>query len=442
MSAEAGEPALRRTLGRRDIALLTVGNVIGSGIFLVPGTVVTASGMNVWMAMGIWATGAALALCGALTYARLAESRPEAGGVYIYIRDAFGRTAGFLFGWMMLFVGISGAIATLASAFARIVSRLFVLPIGPTAIGLLVVLAIALANCASVRRSGDVQNWTALFKLLPLIAIAILLLVLPLPTHAVAVVGGALQAPTGINISVALIAVLWAFEGWQYVTYNAGEVTNPGRTIRFGLVAGVVILGIAYMLITLAVSLWLPPAELASAPNVIEAALRAANLNLIANTISVIVLVAILSAAHATLLSGSRLVYAMAVDGFLPHALARLSVRTRVPLPAVLLCAIIAAILTALGSFDALLGYVVVTSWLFYGLAGLAVFRLTPAGEGQSFGIGVKIAAALFAAGALLVMVSALFTGPPSARYGLMIVAVGWIAARAWFHWRDRQQPA
>ncbi len=436
MSAQAGEPALRRTLGRRDIALLTVGNVIGSGIFLVPGTVVTASGMNVWVAIGIWAIGAALALCGALTYARLAESRPEAGGVYIYIRDAFGRTAGFLFGWMMLFVGISGAIATLASAFARIVSQLFVLPIGPTAIGLLVVLAIGLANCASVRRSGDVQNWTALFKLLPLIGIAILLLVLPLPTHAL--VDSALQAPTSVNISVGLIAVLWAFEGWQYVTYNSGEVTNPGRTIRFGLVAGVVILSVTYMLITLAVSLWLPPAELASAPNVIEAALRAADLNLIANTISVIVLVAILSAAHATLLSGSRLVYAMAVDGFLPHALAKLSVRTRVPLAAVILCAIIAAVLTALGSFDALLGYVVVTSWLFYGLAGLAVFRLAPAGEGKSFSTGVKIAAALFAAGALLVMISSLFTGPPSARYGLMIVAVGWIAARVWFHVRDR----
>lgn len=440
MTAPATEPVLRRALGRRDVAMLTVGNVIGSGIFLVPGTVVTASGMSVGLALLIWAIGAALALCGALTYARLAESRPEAGGVYIYIRDAFGRTAGFLFGWMMLFVGISGAIATLATAFARIVSRLFVLPIGPTAIGLLVVLAIGLANCASIRRSGDVQNWTALFKLLPLIAIAILLLVLPLPMHANA--GGALQAPTTVNISVALIAVLWAFEGWQYVTYNSGEVADPGRTIRFGLVAGVVVLGVTYMLVTLAVSLWLPPAELASAPNVIEAALRTADLNLIANTISVIVLVAIVSAAHATLLSGSRLVYAMAVDGFLPHALAGLSARTRVPLPAVLLCAIIAAILTALGSFDALLGYVVVTSWLFYGLAGLAVFRLAPAGGGQRFGIGVKIAATLFAAGALLVMISALFTGPPSARYGLMIVAVGWIAARAWFHWRDRQQPA
>jgi len=436
MSEVLGEAALRRTLGRRDIALLTVGNVIGSGIFLVPGTVMTASGMNVGLAIAIWATGAALALCGALTYARLAESRPEAGGVYIYIRDAFGRTAGFLFGWMMLFVGISGAIATLASAFARIISRFFILPIGPTAIGLLVVLAIALANCASVRRSGDVQNWTALFKLLPLVAIAILLLVLPLPTHPEA--ASALQVPAGINISVALIAVLWAFEGWQYVTYNSGEVADPGRTIRFGLIAGVVMLGVAYMLITLAVSLWLPPAELASAPNVVESALRAADLNLIANTVTVIVLVAILSAAHATLLSGSRLVYAMAVDGFLPGALAKLSVRTRVPLPAVLLCATVAAILTAIGSFDALLGYVVVTSWLFYGLAGLAVFRLAPAGDGHRFGIGVKAAAALFAAGALLVMISSLISGPPSARYGLMIVAVGWVAARIWFYMRDR----
>lgn len=436
MSETASEATLRRTLGRRDIAMLTVGNVIGSGIFLVPGTVVTASGMNVGLAMAIWAIGALLALCGALTYARLAESRPEAGGVYVYIRDAFGRTAGFLFGWMMLFVGISGAIATLASAFAGIVSRLFVLPVGPTAIGLLVVLAIGLANCASIRRSGDVQNWTALFKLLPLVAIAVILLVLPLPVRADA--GAALRAPVAVNISVALIAVLWAFEGWQYVTYNAGEAADPARTIRFGLIAGVTILGVTYMLVTLAVSLWLPPAELASAPNVIEAALKAADLNLIANTVSVIVLVAILSAAHATLLSGSRLVYAMAVDGLLPHALARLSARTRVPLRAVLLCAVIAAILTALGSFDALLGYVVVTSWLFYGLAGLAVFRLSPARAEHRFGPGVKIAAALFAAGALLVMVSSLFTGPPSARYGLIIVAVGWIAARGWFHWRDR----
>lgn len=422
--------SLPRVLDARDIALLTVGNVIGSGIFLVPGQVLAGSGMHTWLATLLWVAGGVLAVCGALTYARLAESRPHAGGLYLYIRDAFGRTAGFLFGWMMIFVGIAGTTAALAAACATLVAPWLPFDLPAPLLAVLIAALVGLAALFPIARASSLQNWTALAKLLPLLAIALYLLLAPLPAMETASLQPAAGTAAGsAGIAAALIAVLWAFEGWQYVTYSSGEYARPQRSIRIGMIAGVVALGITFVLVTLAVSRWLPPG---TSGNVVSQALIVAGQPLAARLVDAVIVIAILSAAHATVLTGSRLVYAVAADGLLPRRLAQLTRRHRVPLAAVLLCTVVSAVLAAVGSFDALLGYIIVTAWLFYALAALAVFRLLP-----DAGIGIRVVAVVFAGGALAMVVASLLTGPPSARYGLVVVAVGWIAGHVWLGRRD-----
>ncbi|MHC9086293.1 APC family permease [Luteimonas sp. RIT-PG2_3] len=429
MPPAGDEGGLRRVLGPVDIALLTVGSVIGSGIFLVPGQVLAGAGGHAGWATVLWLAGGVLALCGALSYASLAESRPQAGGLYLFIRDGFGRTAGFLFGWMMVFVGVAGTTAALAAAFASLVSPWLPGVPQPLLAGLAAA-AIGAGALLPSRGARDLQNGTALLKLLPLLAIAIWLLVTA-PEAGVASSAHATPQSAGPGIAVALISVLWAFEGWQYVTYACGEFSNPRRSIRIGLIGGVAILGVTFVLVTLAVGRWLPEA---TSGNVVAQALVAAGHMGTARFVDVVVVIAVLSAAHATLLTGSRLVYAIAGDGLLPAPLARLTSRHRVPAAAVLLCAAVSIVLAMVGSFDALLGYIVVTSWLFYALAALAVFRLLP-----SAGIGTRLAAIVFATGALAMVAVSLLTGPPSARYGLVVLAVGGLFGHLWLRSRASQ---
>jgi APA family basic amino acid/polyamine antiporter len=430
-TAPGTSPHLVKTLGRWDIALLTIGSVIGSGIFLVPGQVAVATQMNPTLAASVWVVGAILSLCGAITYAELARLRPEAGGLYVYIRDGHGRVPAFVFGWISLFVNVAGTVAALAAAAAGILhsTLLASIPAGWLAAG--ITMGLGLVNLLPTRNGGDVQGWTAGLKFGAVALFALLLISRFAGGHHHDDVAATSTGAGRPDFVVALVAVLWAFEGWQYVTCAAGEVRDARRSVSFGLIVGVVALGLVFLLTSLAVTLWLDPTELANSRNVVESALRKAGFPALAVIVTIILPIAILSAAHATLLTGSRVVYAMASDGLLPVMFARVKARTGIPTLAVGFCTVIAAMLAALGSFDTLLAYVIVTSWLFYGLAGSAVFRIRP--DGHILAIGVRIAAIAFCSGAVGVMLFGLVNGPPSARYGLAIAALGWVAAIIWF---------
>jgi len=430
-SSETDTPHLARSLGRWDIALLTIGAVIGSGIFLVPGQVALATQMNPAFAAVVWITGALLSLCGAVTYAELARLRPQAGGLYIYIRDGHGRVAAFVFGWIALFVNIAGTVAALAAAAAGILhaALLSSIPEGWLAAGITV--GLGLVNLLPTRRGGDLQGWTAAIKFGGVLLFAVLL-ISRAPWSGHGALAAAVHAPPPhADFVVALVAVLWAFEGWQYVTCAAGETRDARNSMAFGLVLGVVALGLAFLITSVAVTLWLNQTELATSANVVESSLRKAGFPILALVVTGILPIAVLSAAHATLFTGSRVVYAMAGDQLLPASFARVNGRTGIPVLAVVACTLIATVLAALGSFETLLAYVIVTSWLFYGLAGAAVFRIPRAGSARSR--WVQLAAILFCVGAAGVMLFGLFSGPDSARYGLAIAAVGWIVALLWF---------
>ena len=231
-----GSSELRRVLGLRDLVFLIVGTVIGSGIFLVPSTVVRSVNKSVSLALFVWILGGLLSLLGALTYGELSAMKPEAGGLYVYIRDCFGELAAFLFGWILFFVVSTGSVATLAVAFSNYLGGIVELRPGtPKLISLLVIAITAAVNIRGTRQSADLQSLTTVIKLVAVLAMAVGLLWFSrgANTHAMSASSMPPAGSVWAGLGTALVSVLWAYEGWQYCTYTAGETLNS--LLRWGL---------------------------------------------------------------------------------------------------------------------------------------------------------------------------------------------------------------
>ena len=209
-----GPTDLKRSLGFTDLVLITIGTTIGSGIFLVPGIVLRQTGANTALALTVWTVAGVLSLLGALTYAELGAMNPEAGGLYTYIRDAFGPLPAFLYGWTSFVVISSGSMATLAVAFAGYLGQ--IVPLGSIpkpVISVLLIAFVATINVRGTRQSAAVQNWTTAAKVGALLALSVLLIA---RGHAPAASTAALPMQSlAAGIGAAMIGVLWAYEGWQ-----------------------------------------------------------------------------------------------------------------------------------------------------------------------------------------------------------------------------------
>ena len=244
-------PPLLRTLRLTDLLLLFIGSVIGSGIFLTPGLILQRVDGSVGLSLLVWVFGGILSLLGALTYAELAAANPEAGGLYCYIRDGFGRAPAFLYGWCLFLVIASGTIAALAHAFTRYLAE--IIPLSPIAINIVAVVMIAVVTAVNVwgtRKSSDLQNWTTLAKAGIVVILSAVLLSLGHHYSDLAPALGTSQRGFSLasNFGLAMIAVLWAYEGWQFGTYSAGEVVKPQRAFPKAFLLGSVFLMALYVI--------------------------------------------------------------------------------------------------------------------------------------------------------------------------------------------------
>src|SRR5437667_6281096 len=253
LTLRAMPASLRPTLTLRDLVFIVIGTVIGSGIFLVPSTVLRQTGGAVGLAMLVWVVAGVLSLLGALTYGELGAANPEAGGLYVYIRDAFGPLPAFLYGWTAFFVIGTGSVATLAVAFTGYLGQFVpVSPITAKVVAALMILVIMAINVRGVRHSAHVQNWTTGVKLVALAGMAVVLIAVgrgaaaPVAAPAAAGAPGAFSLLSGVG--AAMIAVLWAYEGWQYVTFSAGETRDPQRIFPRAIVAGTAVVIVIYLL--------------------------------------------------------------------------------------------------------------------------------------------------------------------------------------------------
>src|SRR5258705_7780575 len=234
-------PPLLRTLRFRDLLLLFIGSVIGSGIFRTPGPILRQVDGSVGLSLLVWVAGGLLSLLGALTYAELAAANPEAGGLYCYIRDGFGRLAAFLYGWCLFLVIASGSVAALARAFSEYLAR--VIPISPleqTVAAVVMIGVVTVINVWGTRKSSDLQNWTTLVKMGIIVILSALLLAFG--HYGRHIPYGFAAAQHGLNLwsnfGLAMISVLWAYEGWQFGTYSAGEVVGPQKAFPRAFLMG------------------------------------------------------------------------------------------------------------------------------------------------------------------------------------------------------------
>ncbi|MGA2810866.1 MAG: amino acid permease [Candidatus Acidiferrum sp.] len=380
-------PPLLRTLRQRDLLYLFIGSVIGSGIFLTPGLVLRQMNGSVGFSLLAWFVGGILSLLGALTYAELAASNPEAGGLYCYIRDGFGRLPAFLYGWSLFLVIASGTIAALAHAFTSYLSQIF--PLGSTAataVAIVMIVMVTAVNVRGTRQSSDLQNWTTLLKAGLVVLLSAVLL--SLGHHAADLPPALAATQHGFNLfsnfGLAMIAVLWAYEGWQFGTYSAGEVIHPQKCFPRAFLRGSLILIVLYLVAVLAYLIALGPAA-ASASTAIAADATALVLGPWAGKlIAATILISTFSATNSVILTAPRVFYAMANDHLFFQNFAAVHPRFRTPAMAIVALGAWSALLACAGKFAELASGAIFIGWIFYGLGAAAIFPLRRAAKGAA----------------------------------------------------------
>jgi len=365
-------PGYARRLTLMDAALIVVGGIIGGGIFLNPGIVAqrTASG---WVLLSLWVAGGLLTLIGCLCYAELGARRPEAGGSYVYLREAFGRLAGFLFGWTMLLVIYSGSAAAVATIFGSYATSVFGLSPGlvkPLAAGALVF--VTGINLFGIRFGAQVQN---VFAILKLAAIAVLV-VTGLAFAGVGTTQALATTPTAATGSLAgaLLPVLFAFSGFSYLNNLAGEVRDPQRTLPRALVVGMLVVITAYVLVNYAYLAVLGHDGLANsnapAADVMSRVFGAPGAKLIAIGIAI----STLGFCNITLVAGARVLQVMGQDGLFFSSVARLHPRYRTPNIALMLLSAWAIVLVLLANYGQLLDFATFGDWAAYAVTIATLF--------------------------------------------------------------------
>jgi len=423
---------LKCTLTLRDLTYYVIGSVIGSGIFLVPGAVLTQVHGRISIAFLAWAAGGVLSLLGALTYGELTASNPEAGGLYVFIRDCFGSLPAFLFGWALFFAIGAGASATLAAGFTNNLAQ--VIPLSPwlaKVIAVLTIVVIAGVNVWGTRQGADLTNWTTIIKVLVLLIMSAAFLILGRKFTVTGV-----TTPGSGGFGLAMIAVLWAYEGWQYATFCAGETIDPQRNFPRAFLIGMTTLIAIYLIANAAYLDVLGPQAMAESTSAAAASLAVLVGPTSARFIALAIAISILGALNATILGASRVYYAMAKDRVFFRKLAEVHPRFGTPAFAIIAGAAWAAILAISGTFEQLYTYTIFTGWIFYGLSAASIFvyrRKWPDRPRPYRVPGYPWTPILFVLAAAALVANTVIAQPRTAIIGLAIVLAG---APAYWIWR------
>jgi APA family basic amino acid/polyamine antiporter len=441
---------LVRAIGLPSATLLVVGNVIGSAIFLTSGSM-AADLQSTPALLGAWLVGGLLTMAGGLTFAEMGAMLPRTGGLYVFLEEAYGPVWGFLFGWAALLVVLTGSVAGVAVGFAEYLSYFLpslstsrvVLGLGPmqlTAGGIVAavsILAIGWLNVVGVAAASRAQAVLTIAKVLGIAAIPVLALALtpatPVWSPAVPPVARPLAA-----FGIAMIAVMWAFEGWSYLAMSAGEVRDAARVVPKAYVLGTMALTVIYLAVNVGYVFTLSLPEMAGETRIAEKAMTVLLGPAGASFIAAVVVISTLGCNVAGTLAMSRACFAMARAGFFFRPVAAVHHVYRTPHVAIAVTCVWSAILAVSGSYEQLFTYVTFASVLFSTLGGLAVFRLrrTHAHLPRPYRVwGYPAVPALFVAGSGLLVVNTLMERPVESLLGLGIVAMG---LPAYWHWRGR----
>ena len=370
---------LKRQIGIRTATALVVGEVIAVGIFLTPAGMAKSLGSPLWL-LAVWLAMGAMAACGALCYGELAARYPEAGGGYVYLREAYGRPVAFLYGWMALLVmdpGLSAALAIGLASYAGYILNLSPMAIKVVAIAAIILLA--LINIRGVRPGASLLRWLTILKLGLLLFLLLWGFGFQLGSWSnfrPFVAQRAHSAPLLGALAGGLVAAFFSFGGWWDVTKLAGEVREPARTLPRALLYGVVVVTLVYIL-TSAVFLYLVPLDVVTSGETFAAQAGEVLFGRAGGQVfSAIVVVAVLGSLAAIIMSAPRVYFAMARDGLFIPAVARLHTRFGTPARAIALQALLASLLVALGGFNQIISYFIFVVVIFIALTVGALFVL------------------------------------------------------------------
>jgi basic amino acid/polyamine antiporter, APA family len=443
---------LTRSLSQGDLLFLFVGSVIGSGIFVAPGLILRQVGGSAGYSLLIWLAGGVLSLLGALTYAELAAANPEAGGLYCYIRDGFGRLPAFLYGWCLFVVIASGTIAALAHAFTSYLQE--ILPLTQVQSSVVVVLVIAVVTAVNVwgtRKSSNLNNVTTVIKVGIIVVLGTILLVLGLSrgTHTRELAHPMATSLSGFalfsGIGFAMISVLWAYEGWQFGTYSAGEVKNPQRCFPKAFLMGSLLLAGLYLFAVIAYLVALGPAAAATTDTIASTAARQVIGPWAAKLVAFTILISTFSSANSVILTAPRVFFAMANDKLFFKKLAEVHPRFGTPAAAVLALGVWSCVLASASGFAKLANGAIFIGWIFYGLGAASIFPIRRANQGRPIPYrvpGYPFTPILFVLAALALVGNAIYAAiadPSQFNYLLVAIVLLLLGLPAYFFWTRQQ---
>ena len=439
------QPAVRslpRVHGLWDVLGILIGSVIGSGIFIVPAEIAGLLKAPL-IIMSVWVVGGLLSFFGALCFAELGAMFPEAGGMYVFLRESYGRLIAFLFGWTLFFVIDTGAIATLSMAFSSKYLPYFVplSPVGIKLVALVFVVMLVAVNYVGVRYGASLQNVLTFIKFGAIFAVVGVVFLFaegntanwttPAPSQVVS---------TGLvgAFGLALVRSLWAYKGWEVTTFSAGEMKNPARNLPVGLFAGTLVVIVLYLATNLAYLYVFPADQLSKSTRIAADAIQLVVGPIGASIIAVVILCSITGAANGNMLTAPRVFFAMAKDGLFFRKLADVHPKFLTPHVSILATGAWAAVLSLTGTFEQLATYVIFGQWIFFGLTAGAVIVLRKKRPDLARPYrtpGYPILPIVFIGAAVFISVNTLILQPINALAGLGIIVLG---VPAFLYWQKK----
>jgi len=448
-------PKLARQLGVFDTTMIVMGGIIGSGIF-INSYVVARQVHTPFLILGVWFAGGVIALLGAFIYAELADRYPDVGGQYAYLREAYHPSIAFLYGWALLLVVQTGGMAAVAVTFSHYFLEITHASLSGQAVAALALGLLTIVNCLGVRAGSSVQNALMTLKI---VAIAMLvgcgIFFIGAPHR---VTGPVLDEPVSVGlltaIGAAMTPVMFAYGGWQTASFVAGEMLEPRRDLARGLLIGVCGVVLLYLGVNFAYLYALGPSELAATVTPASSVMRLAFGDRGATLIALGIAISTLGFLSQGMLTAPRVYFAMAEDGLFFKRVTWLHPRTRVPVLAIALQGVLAAVIAVSGRYEQILNYVVSVDFLWFGLTAASLFilrsrtdnpEINSTGDvsinsiGKHFRVpGHPLTTGLFVAACALTVLGTVYKYPHNSAIGLVIVVTG-IPAYFFWRWRGRK---
>lgn len=431
---------LARRLGVFDATMIVMGGIVGAGIFMNPSVVARQVGSPT-LILAAWLAGGLIALGGAFVYAELAQRRPEVGGQYAYLRDAFHPMAAFLYGWTLLLVTQTGGMAAVAMTFANYFRELTGWDVNPSTLAVATLVVLTLVNCLGVRSGSNVQNTFMILKIAAIVMLVVLGWRVVVGAAGAAAPASPTRAGTG-NFLGAMVPVLFAYGGWQTASFVSGEMRNPERDLPRGLLLGVLGVVMLYLAVNVVCVYALGPDALAATSTPASEVMRRALGDTGARLIAAGIAISTLGFLSQGMLTAPRVYYAMARDQLFFAGVGTLSKRTSAPVTAIVLQGLWASVIVLFFRFyGPVLNYVVALDAVFFGLTGAAllVFRRRLPGKVPGMSMpGHPATTALFVLAFWTLAISTVVQFPRDAGMGVLILLLG---VPVYLYWR-RVRPA